>query len=69
MKEQLEKVIDGHDLKFNEAYEMMYSIMSGNENNSKIASLLTALKIKGETSEEVAGFCKSYERESYSYKM
>ena len=33
--------------------------MSGNENNSKIASLLTALKIKGETSEEVAGFVKA----------
>lgn len=59
MKEQLEKVIAGHSLNFNEAYEVMYSIMSGNENNSKIASLLTALKIKGETSEEVAGFVKA----------
>lgn len=59
MKEQLEKVIEGLSLDFNEAYEVMYSIMSGNENNSKIASLLTALKIKGETSDEVAGFVKA----------
>lgn len=59
MKTELEKVIEGHNLTFNEAYEVMYSIMSGNENNSKIASLLTALKIKGETSEEVAGFVKA----------
>lgn len=59
MKAQLEKVIEGHSLTFDEAYEVMYSIMSGNENNSKIASLLTALKIKGETSEEVAGFVKA----------
>ena len=59
MKEQLEKVIEGKNLSFNEAYEVMYSIMSGNENNSKIASLLTALKIKVETSEEVAGFVKA----------
>lgn len=59
MKEQLEKVIDGQSLSFKEAYEVMYSVMSGNENNSKIASLLTALKIKGETSEEVAGFVKA----------
>ena len=59
MKEQLEKVIEGNDLDFNEADDVMYSIMSGNENNSKIASLLTALKIKGETSEEVAGFVKA----------
>ncbi|MBI1932929.1 MAG: anthranilate phosphoribosyltransferase [Ignavibacteriales bacterium] len=59
MKEQLEKVIAGESLSFNEAHQVMYSIMSGNENNSKIASLLTALKIKGETSEEVAGFVKA----------
>lgn len=59
MKAELEKVIEGHHLSFDEAYQVMYSIMSGNENNSKIASLLTALKIKGETSEEVAGFVKA----------
>jgi anthranilate phosphoribosyltransferase len=59
MKEELDKVIAGQSLTFTEAYTVMYSIMSGNENNSKIASLLTALKIKGETSEEVAGFVKA----------
>lgn len=59
MKEQLEKVIEGQGLSFDEAYNIMYSVMSGNENNSQIASLLTALKIKGETSEEVAGFVKA----------
>lgn len=59
MKEQLEKVIEGENLTFDEAYNVMYSIMSGNENNSRIASLLTALKIKGETHEEVAGFVKA----------
>jgi anthranilate phosphoribosyltransferase len=59
MKEELDKVIAGQSLSFDEAHKVMYSIMSGNENNSKIASLLTALKIKGETSEEVAGFVKA----------
>ena len=59
MKEELEKVIEGDNLNFDEAYKVMYSIMSGSENNSKIASLLTALKIKGETAEEVAGFVKA----------
>lgn len=59
MKEQLDKVIAGESLTFDETYNVMYSIMSGNENNSKIASLLTALKIKGETAEEVAGFVKT----------
>lgn len=59
MKDYLEKVIDGFDLSFDEAYKVMFSIMSGNENNSKIASMLTALKIKGETHQEVAGFVKA----------
>ncbi len=59
MKESLEKVIEGKNLSFDEAYEVMYSIMSGSENNSKIASLLTALKIKHETAEEVAGFVRA----------
>jgi anthranilate phosphoribosyltransferase len=59
MKQQLEKVIEGENLTFEESYDVMYSIMSGNENNSRIASLLTALKIKGETHEEVAGFVKA----------
>lgn len=59
MKEALEKIIEGGSLSFDEAYEVMYSIMSGNENNSKIAALLTALKMKKETPEEVAGFVKA----------
>ncbi len=59
MKEYLEKVIEGEDLTYDEAYNVMFSIMSGNENNSKIASLLTALKMKRETPIEVAGFVKA----------
>ncbi|MBN1302733.1 MAG: anthranilate phosphoribosyltransferase [Melioribacteraceae bacterium] len=59
MKQYLEKVIAGESLTLDEAYKIMYSIMSGNENNSQIASLLTALKMKGETSQEVAGFVKA----------
>ncbi len=59
MKMQLEKVIEGHHLSFKEAYEVMYSIMSGAENNSQIASLLTALKMKRESAEEVAGFVQA----------
>jgi anthranilate phosphoribosyltransferase len=59
MKEYLEKIIEGNNLTFDEAYKVMYSVMSGNENNSRIASLLTALKMKKETPEEVAGFVKA----------
>ena len=68
MKEELEKVIEGNNLTFEEAYKVMYSIMSGNENNSRIASLLTALKIKGETHEEVAGFVKAMREKEIKIK-
>ncbi len=59
MKEQLEKIISGNNLTFDEAYKVMYKVMSGEVNNSQIASLLTALKMKKETPEEVAGFVKA----------
>jgi len=59
MKEYLEKVIEGSNLTFDEAYKVMYAVMNGEVNNSRIASLLTALRIKKETPEEVAGFVKA----------
>ena len=46
IKNYLEKVMVGESLAFDEAYNIMHSIMSGEENNSKIASLLT-VKNKG----------------------
>jgi anthranilate phosphoribosyltransferase len=64
MKEYLEKVIGGQDLSIDESYAVMQSIMSGDQNNSQIASLLIALKMKGETSEEVAGFVKGMREKS-----
>lgn len=64
MKEYLEKVIDGNNLSLEESYKVMHSIMSGEQNNSQIASLLTALKMKGETAEEVAGFVKGMREKS-----
>ena len=55
MKEQLEKVISGIDLSFDEARQVMLRIMNGEVNNSQIAAYLTALKAKGEHSREIAG--------------
>ena len=59
MKGYLEKIIEGNHLSFDEAYKVMYAVMSGEVNNSRIASLLTALRMKKETPEEVAGFVKA----------
>ena len=37
----------------------MQAIMSGSASDAQIGGLLTALRIKGETSEEIAGFAES----------
>lgn len=52
----LEKLLNGIDLTMDESTEVADLIMNGKVNNSQIAAMLTALKIKGETPEEIAGF-------------
>ncbi len=52
----LDKLIDNIDLSFEEATKVADLLMNGEINNSQIAALLTALKIKGETPNEIAGF-------------
>lgn len=59
IKDYLEKITSGNNLTIEEAYNAMSNIMNGLCNNSQIAGFLLALKTKGETPEEVAGFVKA----------
>jgi len=56
MKPYLQQVMAGRDLSTAEASEAMDLIMSGRATPAQIAALLVALKQKGETADEVAGF-------------
>ncbi len=58
LKPYIKKVILGEDLLREEAQGAMNCIMSGGATDAQIASLLTALSIKGETVEEITGFAK-----------
>lgn len=58
MKEIIEKVINGQHLTEAEAASVMDQIMTGGATDAQIGSLLTALRIKGETVEEITGFAK-----------
>lgn len=58
LKPYIKKVILGEDLLREEAQEAMDCIMSGGATDAQIASLLTALSMKGETVEEITGFAK-----------
>lgn len=52
------KVVDGNSLTQEEAIEAMDIIMSGKATNAQIAELLTALRMKGETVDEITGFAR-----------
>jgi len=51
----LQKVIDGHDLTREEAREVMGSVMEGEATQAQIGGFLVALRVKGETADEIAG--------------
>ncbi|MGB9659675.1 MAG: anthranilate phosphoribosyltransferase [Nitrososphaerales archaeon] len=56
--EGIQKVVDGKDLSYLEAQEIMRELMSGSLTNAQIASLLTALRMKGESIDEISAFAK-----------
>jgi len=60
--EALEKVVADKDLTRAEAEAAMEDILAGRESDALIAGLLTALRIKGETVDEVVGFAKAMRR-------
>ena len=59
IKDYLNKIIAGENLNQRQAQESMQYIMSGAASEAQIGSLLTALKIKGETTEEITGFAET----------
>ncbi len=59
LKEMTEKMIGFEDLSFQEAYRVMQYIMQGKASDPEIASFLTALRMKGETTEEISGFAQA----------
>lgn len=58
LKKFIFKVIDGENLSQDEAFSAMECIMSGNATDSQISSFITALRMKGETIDEITGFAK-----------
>ena len=55
IREAISKVVNGEDLTESEAIETMNEIMSGEATPAQIASFITALRLKGETIEEITG--------------
>ncbi len=62
IKEAIQKVVNRENLTESEMVEVMTEIMSGQATEAQIASFITALRMKGETVEEITNYrcCKSY---------
>ena len=59
IKEAIGKVVRGDDLTEVEMAEAMGEIMSGNATPAQIAAFVTALRLKGETVDEITGAAKA----------
>jgi anthranilate phosphoribosyltransferase len=58
IKESIKKVVEGHDLTREEAGLTMDTIMRGDATPSQIAAFITALRMKGETIDEITGLAE-----------
>ncbi len=67
-KEILNKIVTGESLNEEEAYETMNEIMLGITTPAQIASFLTALRVKGETVEEITGCARAMRENAVSLK-
>jgi anthranilate phosphoribosyltransferase len=56
IKESIQKLVNGADLTHEESTESMKEIMSGKATGAQIGAFLTALRVKGETAEEITAF-------------
>jgi anthranilate phosphoribosyltransferase len=57
-KETISRMIDRKDLRPDEAESMMNAIMEGRASTAQVSGFLVALRMKGETPEEIAGFAR-----------
>jgi anthranilate phosphoribosyltransferase len=55
IKEAIARVVLGNDLEESQMYDVMNEIMSGESTPAQIGSFITALRMKGETVEEITG--------------
>ncbi len=62
MKEFIQKIVEEKNLSGKESEKAMERIMSGEATPSQLGSFLTALRMKGETAEEIAGLAKVMRR-------
>lgn len=64
MKEAIQKTVEGENLSQEEAFSVAQTIMQGKATDAQIAALLVALRLKGETVDEITGFARAMRQEA-----
>ncbi len=64
----IKKLVDNQSLSERESYDICLMIMDGKVTPAQIGCLLTALRVKGETVEEITGFCKAMREKMISIR-
>ena len=59
IKEAISQIVSGHSLTMDEASQVMGEIMEGQVTPAQFGAFVTALRLKGETVEEIAGMAKT----------
>lgn len=62
LKMAIEKVVSGESLTRDEAAAAMDIVMTGEASGAQIGAFITALRIRGETDDEIAGFAETMRR-------
>lgn len=62
IREAIERAVSGQDLSRDEAAAVMEEIMTGQATPAQFGALVTALRLKGETVQEIAGFASVMRR-------
>lgn len=62
IRDALVRVLDGESLSMEQAEAVMDEVMAGRATPAQIAGLLVALRVKGETVDEIAGFARAMRR-------
>ncbi|MFH1382355.1 MAG: anthranilate phosphoribosyltransferase [Chloroflexota bacterium] len=69
IKEAIQKVVAGQSLTMDEAATVMDEIMEGQVTPAQFGAFVTALRLKGETVEEIAGLAKTMRAKALAVKV
>lgn len=69
LKPIIQRVVDGHELAVHEAASALDVIMTGGATPAQIGALLTALRMRGETVAEIAGFARTMRKHAVAVHL